>query len=653
MSQIFSLKGSSAVEQPARIAAARDRMLSGAMLPDNTVRSVIEASWQRCLAKDVDPRIQQRERLNDRDLEQLWQQDEELISASDIIMNEAHQLLADSGTIMHLVAPSGVILRCDGDPATLDLAQDFSLIPGVNWQEQAAGTNAIGTALSVNASVQVHAYEHFCDDISCWTCSAAVIRDPFEKSIRGAVNISGLKHTQHDYCLALAISGARRIEGQLAQFQLARRDLLLGLTVDRFARNISDGVLLFDANGRMLRANGMAERVLAIRGIQADLTPYNPLLSLGSGDTNSSAVPLLALLDVNWIEPVLHAGDTIGHLAVIPLPFERSARATETAPESLGFSGESSGFARIAGHSALIQATIAQAKRLAQAPIPILLQGETGVGKELFARAIHETGPTRNGTFVALNCGGLSRDLLAAELFGYVDGAFTGARRGGMQGKIEAANGGTLFLDEIGEMPLDLQPMFLRVLQESEICRVGETTPRKVNFRLVAATNRDMTQEVAEGRFRMDLFYRVSSMGLRIPPLRERRDDIGPLAQHLLARLAREHNREPKGLSPELLLLLHAHDWPGNIRELANTITTAFFLSESDALTPEDLAPEFKAVSTAAVTEQGISPLELAEREMIAQAIREQGGNLTQVAKQLQIAKSTLYIKLKKYDLGR
>ncbi|MBR9883687.1 MAG: AAA domain-containing protein, partial [Oceanospirillales bacterium] len=528
----------------------------------------------------------------------------------------------------------------------------YSLVPGVDWQEQAAGTNAIGTALSVNASVQVHAYEHFCDDISCWTCSAAVIRDPFTNAIRGAVNISGLKHTQHDYCLALAISGARRIEGQLAQFQLRRRDLLLGLTVDRFTRNTSDGVLLFDANGRLVRTNNMAERVLAVRGINAELSLYNPLSHLGTDSAVVEATPLMKKLDLNWIEPVMHAGNAIGYLAVIPLPGATQRQATASTADVL--SGEISGFDRIAGCSPQIQTTVAQARRLAQAPIPILLQGETGVGKELFARAIHETGPTRDGKFVALNCGGLSRDLLAAELFGYTDGAFTGARRGGMVGKIEAANGGTLFLDEIGEMPLDLQPMFLRVLQESEICRVGETTPRKVNFRLVAATNRDMTQEVAEGRFRMDLYYRVSSMGLTIPPLRERRDDIGYLADFMLNQLAQEHGRPVKRLGAELLSLLEAHDWPGNIRELANVVTTAFFLSEEDTLTPVDLPADFRGTCPApAGDDPAISPLERAEREMISQAIREQGGNLTQVAKQLRIAKSTLYIKLKKYHLGR
>ena len=296
---------------------------------------------------------------------------------------------------------------------------------------------------------------------------------------------------------------------------------------------------------------------------------------------------------------------------------------------------------------------VQQAKRLAKAPIPVLLQGETGVGKELFARAMHEEGKTQNGEFVALNCGGLSRDLLAGELFGHVEGAFTGARRGGMPGKIEAANGGTLFLDEIGEMPIDLQPMFLRVLQESEICRVGETRPRKVNFRLIAATNRDLSQEVAEGRFRMDLYYRISSMTLTIPPLRERKGDVSLLAVNIFTHLLEQHSGGERRLSNSLLELLEKHSWPGNIRELSNLITATFFLSDQDELGPGDLPKDFIAANAETVNDRDSNPLDLAEKDVITRAIREQGGNLTKVAKELNIAKSTLYIKLKKYGLQR
>jgi transcriptional regulator with PAS, ATPase and Fis domain len=404
-----------------------------------------------------------------------------------------------------------------------------------------------------------------------------VIRDPFEKRLLGALNISGLKNTLHDYCLALAISGARRIEGQFAQLKMAQRDLLLGSTIDHFTNSGNDGVLLFDMDGKLVRANTMADKVLAARGIKINLTPYNPILTLNSeGVFTPESERALNQIDSNWVQPVIHQGEQIGYLAIIPLPARQSQRATNPVT-NVPPPSRSTGFFRLVGQSAPFLKAVQQAKRIAKAPIPVLLQGETGVGKELFARAMHEEGPSQTGEFVALNCGGLSRDLLAGELFGHVEGAFTGARRGGMIGKIEAANGGTLFLDEIGEMPLDLQPMFLRVLQESEICRVGETRPRKVNFRLIAATNRDLAQEVAEGRFRMDLYYRISSMTLTVPPLRERKGDVSLLAQNIFAHLLEQHSGDQKRLSKKVLELLERHNWPGNIRELGNLITAAFF----------------------------------------------------------------------------
>ncbi|MCQ4322958.1 sigma-54-dependent Fis family transcriptional regulator [Stutzerimonas stutzeri] len=647
------LRGSVAVEQPGRIANARERLLSIGTLPDETVRSVIKASWQRCVSREVNPLVaKQAIDLENAQLEEIRAAHQELICASETIMRDAHDLLAQSGTIMHLVAPSGVILRSHGDPKTLELANQFRLVPGANWDECAAGTNAIGTALRIGSPVQVHACEHFCENISNWTCSAAVIWDPFENKVLGAVNISGLKNTLHDYCLALAVSGAHRIEGQLAHLLLSKRERLLGETLGRFTAPGNDGLLLMDLEGRLVRGNGHAERVLAARGIKLDLTPYSPVLSLnGEGRLAPRAEPVLPRLAREWIEPVRHRGETIGYFAVIPFPIPRTTRVAMDNKRAQKTT-RPAGFSRLIGQSPLFLKTVQQAERLAKAPIPILLQGETGVGKELFANAMHEAGPHCEGAFIALNCGGLSRDLLAGELFGYVEGAFTGARRGGMIGKIEAANGGTLFLDEIGEMPLDLQPLFLRVLQESEICRVGETRPRKVNFRLIAATNRDLAEEVAEGRFRMDLYYRISSMTLTLPALRQRRGDTALLAEDILARLAEQHGGVPKRLSQDLRTALEGHSWPGNIRELSNLVTAAYFLTDSDELTPADL-PATLCASAARVEEDGDHPLESAEKAVIAQLIHEQGGNLTRAAKALNIAKSTLYCKLKKYDLPR
>jgi transcriptional regulator with PAS, ATPase and Fis domain len=289
----------------------------------------------------------------------------------------------------------------------------------------------------------------------------------------------------------------------------------------------------------------------------------------------------------------------------------------------------------------------------------VLLLGETGVGKENFAQGIHRTGQIGERPFVALNCGGLSKDLLASELFGHCEGSFTGSRRGGMVGKVEAANGGTLFLDEIGEMPLELQPHFLRVLEEREIYRVGETAPRKICFKLIAATNKDLREEVAEGRFRMDLFYRISVTSIRIPPLRERREDIRSLVEHFLRNFAEQYGAEPKQIKPEVVTALENYPWPGNVRELRNVVESMFLMTNGESLGFDDLPSEIglplvsqdRKTNVQSPTTMG--KLEDAELEFIRETLEADRGNLTLVAKHLGIAKSTLYIKLKKYGLDQ
>ncbi len=314
------------------------------------------------------------------------------------------------------------------------------------------------------------------------------------------------------------------------------------------------------------------------------------------------------------------------------------------------------GFSRIVGDSPRLSQVLKKARLLANVDAAVLLQGETGVGKEVFARAIHDHGPHRRAPFVALNCGGLPRELLASELFGYVDGAFTGARHSGMIGKIEAANGGTLFLDEIAELPLDLQPYLLRVLESGELYPLGCNKPRSVQFRMIAACNRDLRTEVNAGRFRMDLFYRVSATSLHIPSLRERKEDLPALIEHF-AEVAADRTGVPcPSFSPEVMEAFAQYSWPGNLRELRNVVESMMLLADSDPIglnaLPSDLlspAPPVAMANHAA----SLGGLREAERETITASIRTHAGNLTLVARNLGISRSTLYLKLKKYGLDR
>jgi len=315
-------------------------------------------------------------------------------------------------------------------------------------------------------------------------------------------------------------------------------------------------------------------------------------------------------------------------------------------------------FPGVTGTSPELRQAVEKAARLANTNVSILLQGETGVGKEVFARGIHALSPQNGGPFIALNCGGLNRELLANELFGHVDGAFTGARRGGTAGKIEAADGGTLLLDELGEMPLDLQPHFLRVLEDGLVCRIGENTPRKVRFRLIAATNRDLRKEVEEGRFRADLFYRISVTSVAIPALRERRSDITVLARKFLRQFCCQHEVQEKVFDPKTLSQLEHHKWPGNIRELQNVIESLTLTSPTRVIEPADLPPEIcshKGSPTNMPMDScslQLHGLQRSEFEQICTALQKASGNATTAARELGIAKSTLYMKLKKYSLS-
>jgi transcriptional regulator of acetoin/glycerol metabolism len=646
-----------------KIMAAWEGFLSGRAPHANALRCLIDDSWRRCLDVQVDPsRRQAPAPVSDDTLKSLQHQHRELLSAGKQVMAMARDLLAETETIMILTDPNGMILGVEGDYRALASAEEIHLIAGSSWNELVCGTNAIGTTLSIGQPVQIHAAEHFCAGVKQWTCSATVIRDPYDGKILGAVDVSGLGKTFSPHSLALAVTTASRIESQLAKLEMDVRYHLLERGMAKISGG-TDGVIICDRRGYPIKANEQAATALLARGIDFDLKSKTLIPTLSTGTfASSERVSAPEWLRADWVEPIIDAGERIGTLLTIPcMPLtgkssnlsrkERSAKVTMTS--------DIKGFEGIVGGSAVLAQAVQKAKLLARTNVPVLLLGETGVGKENFAQGIHRSGQTEERPFVALNCGGLSKDLLAGELFGHCEGAFTGSRRGGMVGKVEAANGGTLFLDEIGEMPLELQPHFLRVLEEGEIYRIGETTPRKICFKLITATNRSLRDEVAEGRFRMDLFYRVSVTSIHIPPLRERTKDIQPLVEHFLRKFAAQYGLSPKRIEPNVIAALEDHAWPGNVRELRNVVENMFLTTVGDSLGLDELPPEIgmamrsgKKIANAGYPVT-IGKLEDAELESIREALEADHGNLTLVAKHLGIAKSTLYVKLKKYGLDR
>ena len=310
-------------------------------------------------------------------------------------------------------------------------------------------------------------------------------------------------------------------------------------------------------------------------------------------------------------------------------------------------------FKDIIGESVVMRETLASAKRFAKGPSTILILGESGTGKELFAQAIHNAGDRRDGPFVSVNCGAIPSELIQSELFGYVDGAFTGAKKGGRPGKLELAGGGSIFLDEIGEMPAHMQVNLLRVLEERAVVRVGGNKVLPVDVRILAATNRSLYEEVSKGNFREDLFYRLNVISLFIPPLRERTGDVSLLIRHFIDRISLKVGKNVRSVEPAALEALEAHNWPGNVRELSNALEYAINMLQGEELLithlPGYLIKEHKGKPAPAGAE--IMPLHQMEKKTIANALVHFEGNITKAAAALGIGRNTLYDKMKKYGI--
>ncbi|MBU2548388.1 MAG: sigma-54 dependent transcriptional regulator [Proteobacteria bacterium] len=318
-------------------------------------------------------------------------------------------------------------------------------------------------------------------------------------------------------------------------------------------------------------------------------------------------------------------------------------------------------FSNFIGQSAAMRRVFEIIAKVAETKSTVLIQGASGTGKELAARSIHFNSPRRDRSFVAINCGAVPANLLESEFYGYVKGAFSGADRP-KKGLFEEADGGTLFLDEVGELPPDMQVKILRAIQEEEIRRLGEAETRRVDLRVLAATNRDLAAEVQAGRFRQDLYYRLNVISLYLPPLTERLDDVPFLAGHFLDRLAARHERGPKRLSPQAVQALTRYHWPGNVRELQNVLEQAVIMSEEEVITPRDLPfgppPEPAGGLTVSIPEDQTAlkvvvqqVVERTERIVIERVLRQTGFNRTRAAEILGISRRALITKIQNYRL--
>ncbi|MEN6327398.1 MAG: sigma-54-dependent Fis family transcriptional regulator [Syntrophomonas sp.] len=655
------------------IGAAWAKFIANGNPESLNVRPEILESWCRCYSCRVDPYDGTSHRLLEQpELEKLLHQHRELIEVARPFMVKLYEFVAGSGFIVFLADERGYMMEVMGDYNILENAYKVNLSKGYGWMEEEVGTNGIGTALALGRPCQVSGQEHYCRKIHSWTCSAAPILDEDGRML-GALQMSGPSHEAHLHTLGMVVAAVEAISDQMRIKKQNRKLTVLNNSLNGIFQTMSDGAVLINHEGIISQINPVAERILG-KGLSGD----NIQEVFGRSDKIASVLAKSrAFNDVELI-----ADTALGRLHCLATgkPIKDNEGGSNGAVVFFNpihkvknlanrFSGAEATFyfRDIIGDSRSLCDAIQLASQAASTISNVLITGESGTGKELFAQAIHNQGPRRDGPFVALNCAALPRELIASELFGYVEGAFTGASRGGRPGKFELAAGGTLFLDEIGDMPIDQQATLLRVLQEKKITRVGGDKIIPVDVRIICATHKNLLEEVRKGNFREDLYYRLNVILVSVPPLRERQGDVIVLFEYLLEKISRRLGISIEYVDPAVGQCLQGYSWPGNVRELENVVEKMVNRANGPNLYVEHLPPEIimaeynQALSNQPVAarndalgsrKEAITDL-LAERQAIIDALARHRGNISRVAQEMGHSRNTVYRKMSFYQISR
>jgi len=601
----------------------------------------ISRSWQRCRMAGLTPeqtRVDQ-PHFSPAERRLAAERHATLISQARPVMEYFYSQIKDSGCIMLLSDENGYLLEAAGDADFCTRAAKVALQPGACWAEDARGTNAVGTALIEGKPIVVNGTEHYLRHNNFLACAAAPLTEPSGKLL-GVIDISCDARRYHPHTFGLVRAAAQMIENRIFEISFINQTKLRFHLSSDCLGSVMEGAIAISEDGRILGANRSGFNMLGLRQIDIGHHDFSMFFDMSLQD-------LMELDRRTQGRPVvmhLRRGETI-YVSVEQMrvpTIRRMASVNAAAAKTDALNELDTGDERVGK-------AIGQLRRVLGRKVPILLQGETGVGKDFFARAIHQAGPRAGGPFVAVNCAALPETLIESELFGHAPGAFTGAKREGSVGRIREANGGTLFLDEIGDMPLQMQTRLLRVLEEGQVTPVGGK-PVPVDFLLISATHADFTARIAAKSFRADLYYRLNGLAISLPPLRER-TDITALIGRILAREAQARGGEAPTLSPELAQACIRYAWPGNLRQLSGMLRTACLMLEEDedVLCMHHLSEEaLRELSQKPMPapEPAGSTLRAQSDAMIASAVSEAGGNIAAAARNLGISRNTLYRRL-------
>ncbi|WP_415762070.1 sigma-54-dependent Fis family transcriptional regulator [Pseudomonas sp. CP4] len=600
--------------------------------------AIVQTSWQRCRAFGLDhqstPAFDQ---LPAAGIARLLDSHHSLVQTThQEVLPYYENILSNSNCLIMLADNQGQVLTSWGTQRFIEpsLARGFQA--GASWMERSSGTNAIGTALACEQAVHIEHDEHFLKANRFMTGSAAPIFDA-ERKVIAVLDVSSDSYLPPSHTLGMVKMMSQTVENRLILNLFHGQHFQL--TFNTGLNNLDSqwaGLLIFDESGQVLSANRRADNLLGVRLSRVSVESLFKVSLLELINQPDGLPFALQTSGRNRFQCLLKRPKQAPVKARVFVTEEKPTPSSAISLNSLHF-GDSR-----------VEKAVRQAERLLEKDIPLLIHGETGVGKEVFVKALHQASSRQKQAFIAVNCAAIPAELVESELFGYEKGAFTGANQKGSIGLIRKADKGTLFLDEIGDMPLPTQARLLRVLQERCVQPVGSSELFPVDLRIISATNRSLREQVQLGRFREDLYYRIGGLTLELPPLRERSDK-----QALFKRLWEQH-REPTqwaGLSPEVLELFAKHPWPGNLRQVSSVMQVALAMAEEQPVRPEHLPDDFfvdlemEPVETAAPLGLDLNDVEALNRELKAA-----GGNISHLARRLGVSRNTLYKRLRQAE---
>jgi transcriptional regulator of acetoin/glycerol metabolism len=627
--------------------------------PSKKVRPEILNSWIRCRDLGLDPLIKHYPKVISKSkLLRLQNKYRDFIEIAKPVMQMIEISVRGTGFIVTLAEKSGHVLETFGDRDVLKMAIKNFYVPGCLRSIAHAGTNAIGLCLDEKRPIQITGAEHYNINHHPWTCSSAPIRNSNGNMI-GVITLSGKSIGHHKHTLALITAAAKNIESQLRERDLIERSQRLNSMLTLIYNSLSDGIIAIDNQLHITHVNQTAQKML---GIGAKTFLGRSFYDLANIDSRLKEQfqtgDYIETTEISFncqsgiqnfmcrVDPIqTQAFKLLGLIVTMAEKRQMISIAKKISGNYSKFE-----FADIQGKNAQFVKQIEFAKVAAKTNSRILIIGESGTGKELFAHAIHSCSNCRNGPFVAISCAAIPRDLIESELFGYRGGAFTGARQRGMMGKFELADKGTLFLDEIDGLPMDLQAKLLRALQQREIMRLGDNKTIPVDVRIISASNKELMVEVENNNFREDLYYRLNVVEIYIPPLRDRKEDIELLANHIIDRQCIEMAVKRPNISNDAMRLLKEFDWPGNVRELENAIERALLLCQGDKIRPKYLP--LRSRKDFRKEKNRVLSIKQGFKKMIESALEESNGNISLAAQQLDIARSTLYRKMREFGIN-